>query len=93
MPSATIDYESDADRQEQWRSAMLNRTTEDHKTRYPEAGFTTTVDLDRLASGHGNNIPEPRFDMTSGIPIPARSQRRPMQPETQARFDAAPDQE
>jgi len=93
MPSATIDLESDADRQEIWRSATLNRTTEALKAEYPETGFTTTVAMDRGDSFHRNNIPESRLDMISGIPIPARSNRRRMRPETQARWYATPDRE
>ena len=93
MPPANIDFEGDADRQEKWRSAMLDRTTEDHKTEYPEAGVTTTVALNRPALRHGNNIPEPRIHMISGFPIPARSNRRPMRAETQARWQATPEHE
>ena len=71
MPSATIDFESETDRQEIWSSAMRDRTTEALKAEYPEAGITTTVVLDRRASGHRNNIPESRTEMISGILIPA----------------------
>jgi len=93
MPPANNDYESGTDRQETWRSAMRDRTTKALKPEYPETGFTTTATLDRRGSGHRNNIPEPRTEMISGIPIPARSQHRPMQPETQARFEVTPDHE
>jgi len=93
MPPANIDFESDTDRQEVWRSAMPDRTTEALKAENPEAGITTTVNLDHRATRHSKNIPEPRHEMISGIPIPARSDRRPMPAETQAQGDVTPDHE
>ena len=93
MPLANIDFESDADRQEIWRSAMLDRITEAPQAEYLEAGFTATAALDRRASGHGNNIPEARLEMISGNPIPARSDRRPMRAKKQTRWNATLDRE
>ena len=93
MPPTNSNFESDTDRQEIWRSVMLDRTTADLTTEKPAAGFTTTVDLDRLASGHGSNIPEPRLHMISGIPILARCNRRPLRAEKQAGWEAEPDHE
>jgi len=91
MPPANNDFESDADRQEIWRSAMRDRTTEALKAEYPETGITMTVNLDHRATGHSKNIPEPRLDMISGIPTPSRSKWRSMRAETQARWEAIPD--
>jgi len=93
MPPANIDFESDAARQEIWRSTMLDRTTEALKAEYPETGITTTVNLDHRATGHSKNIPEPRLDMISGIPISARSNRRRMPTKKQMRWEAEPDHE
>ena len=91
MPPANIDFESDTERQEIWRRAMTDWTAEAARAIYPEAGFTATVTMDRRASSRRNNIPEPRLDMISGIPIPARSDRRPMPAETPAQWEATPD--
>ena len=93
MSAANIDFESDTDCQEIWRSAMTDRTTEALQAEYPETGFTATVALDRRALGHKNNIPQPRLDMISGIPTLVRRDRRPMRAETQARGEATPDHE